>query len=122
MSDERMFTQLMESQPDDAPEAREVIKPDPKARTAKASKPVDELRLPDELESIGDAGYTSHSYRLTDAEVRWLRRFCFKISEQLDRTVSQNELIRSLFRLADKEWRRKPDNNEVIDELSQHKS
>lgn len=119
MNDDRMFAQLMETQPeqpDQPPKA-------PRAELEKsaAAKPKDELKLPDELENIGDAGYTSHSYRLTDAEVRWLRRFCFKLSEQMDRTVSQNELIRTLFRLADEDWRAKPDDNRILDQLSQHR-
>jgi hypothetical protein len=119
MSDERMFTQLMESQPapDDSP--KQAAKPEPSAKPAR--QPKDELALPDDLEDIGDAGYTSHSYRLTDTEVRWLRRFCLKLSERMDRTVSQNELIRTLFRIADKEWREKPSTNRVADELSRNK-
>ncbi len=120
MSDDRMFAQLMETQAADEPASHPKLAP-PAPTEPKASKPRDELKLPDELENIGDAGYTSHSYRLTDAEVRWLRRFCFKLSEQMDRTVSQNELIRTLFRLADEDWRAKPDANRILDQLSQHK-
>lgn len=119
MSDDRMFAQLMETQPeqpDESPKSRQADR-----MKSKVAEPTNELRLPDELENIGDAGYTSHSYRLTDAEVRWLRRFCFKLSEQMDRTVSQNELIRSLFRLADEDWRAKPDDNRILDQLSRHK-
>lgn len=119
MSDDRMFAQLMKTQ---AEQPEEPIKsPALERKKTPHAEARDELRLPDALENIGEAGYTSHSYRLTDAEVRWLRRFCFKLSEQMDRTVSQNELIRTLFRLADEDWRAKPDNNRLLDQLSQHK-
>jgi hypothetical protein len=120
MSDDRMFAQLMETQPEDG---AEVPKPSRSAHAKPSKTPTatSELRLPDELENIGEAGYTSHSYRLTDAEVRWLRRFCFRLSEQMDRTVSQNELIRTLFRIADEDWRAKPGDNRLLDQLSQHK-
>lgn len=117
MSDDRMFAQLMETQPVDKTPARQ---PEPKPMAAPANEPKEELKLPDEFENIGD-GYTSHSYRLTDAEVRWLRRFCLKLSEQMDRTVSQNELIRTLFRLADEDWRAQPNAGRLVDQLSKHK-
>lgn len=119
MSDDRMFAQLMETQPEPPAGPRKTAQPEPSK--AKPPELKDELKLPDQLENIGEAGYTSHSYRLTDAEVRWLRRFCFKLSERMDRTVSQNELIRTLFRLADEDWRSKPDDNRLLDQLSQHK-
>lgn len=119
MSDDRMFAQLMAAQDPGSPDTQE--SPRTNRPKTKPVEPRDELRLPPELENIGEAGYTSHSYRLTDAEVRWLRRFCFKLSEQLDRTISQNELIRTLFRLADEDWRAKPDGNRLLDQLSHHK-
>jgi hypothetical protein len=62
MSDDRMFAQLMETQPEQQEESPKSTQPQRK-KTA-APEPKDELRLPDELENIGDAGYTSHSYRL----------------------------------------------------------
>jgi hypothetical protein len=115
MTDDRMFGQLMETQ------AEKPKDPIPAPSPKQPAKPKDELRLPEAFEDIG-RGYTAHSYRLTDAEVTWLRRFCLKLSEEMDRTVTQNELIRSLFRLADQEWRRKPEGNRILDELSRHDS
>ncbi len=119
MSDDRMFAQLMENQ-DETPAVRAKASPSKPLQPKKIEPPADAI-LPAALENIGEAGYTSHSYRLTDAEVRWLRRFCLRLSEQTDRTVSQNELIRTLFRLADEDWRAKPDDNRILDRLSQFK-
>lgn len=119
MGDDRMFAQLMENQ-DETPVTPAKATPS-KPLQSKKAEGVADATLPDALENIGEAGYTSHSYRLTDAEVRWLRRFCLRLSEQMDRTVSQNELIRTLFRLADEDWRAKPDDNRILDQLSRLK-
>lgn len=119
MGDDRMFAQLMENSDEPSP----AVEPDQPARTpdATTSRRGNDSQLPDEMESIGEAGYTSHSYRLTEAEVRWLRRFCLRLSEQMDRTVSQNELIRTLFRMADEDWRKSTDDNRLLDQLSRNK-
>ena len=111
--DERMFAQLMEDRPSPAPDDKPAgeAKPVPKK----------DYTLPRELEDIGSAGYTSHSYRLTEVELRWLRRFSLQLSERLDRTVSHNTLIRLLLRLGDAEWTSNPNKNRLLDLLSRLK-
>jgi len=118
MDDKRMFSQLMEEQPTvPAPEPRSQP---PKTRPTEAIEPAP--LLPPELEDLSDVGYTSHSYRLTEAELRWLRRFCIRLSERLDRTVSHNTLIRLLLRIGASEWERDPQDNRLTKLLRQLKN
>lgn len=118
--DERMFAQLMKPSPDHP----ELEKPPPKAgysRLARRERQKEQSEtLESLLEDLSAAGYTSHSYRFTERELRWLRRFCMRLSEMLDRPVSHNTLIRLLFRLADGEWRSNPDNNKLRTLLDNH--
>jgi hypothetical protein len=111
--DERMFAQLMEEGASRDP----AEKPAPQAKLV----PKRDNTLPRDLEDIGSAGYTSHSYRLTEVELRWLRRFSLQLSERLDRTVSHNTLIRLLLRLGDAEWSSNPNKNRLLDLLSRLK-
>lgn len=112
MPDDRMFAQLMEETVPERPEQR-IPKPKP--------APPKDNALPHDLEDLGSVGYTSHSYRLTESELRWLRRFSMQLSERLDRTVSHNTLIRLLLRLGDAEWSSNPDKNRLLDLLSRLK-
>lgn len=107
--DERMFAQLME----------DGAGPAPAEKPASEAKPVPkrDYVLPRDLEDIGSAGYTSHSYRLTEVELRGLRRFSLQLSERMDRTVSHNTLIRLLLRLGDAEWSSNPNKNRLLDLL-----
>jgi hypothetical protein len=114
-----MFTELMEaSEPRKAvaaPSKRQPAKPSPPPPPAPPRQP-DDL-LPGDLEDLSTAGYNSHSYRFTEAEIRWLRRFCLRASERLDRQISHNTLIRVLLRLADDEWRGNPRSNRILQML-----
>lgn len=111
--DERMFAQLMEPSPEAAESDKQ--QPKPISHPAKPNEPQRrEMEILDELlEELSQAGYTSHSYRFTENELRWLRRFCLRLSEALDRPVSHNTFIRLLFRLADAEWRSNPEKNKL---------
>jgi hypothetical protein len=115
-----MFTQLMEA----AENERKVKKPqtdqDQEPHKPRPTKTTDDL-LPPALEDLSQVGYNSHSYRFTDSEIRWLRRFSLRISENLDRHISHNTLIRLLLRLADQEWKSDPSSNRLFDLLSQIK-
>jgi hypothetical protein len=71
--------------------------------------------LPDQLDDLSQTGYTSHSYRFTEQELRWLRLFCHRASADLDRPVTHNTLMRLLFRLADHEWKTNPTDNRLRD-------
>ena len=111
-----MFTELMEAAQakDQAPQEQ------PQSGPPKKPSSQDDM-LPGDLEDISQAGYTSHSYRFTEAELRWLRRFCLRASERIDRRISHNTLIRLLLRLADDEWKTNPDENRLLDLLSRLK-
>lgn len=113
MGDDRMFAELMATKDEPA------SPPPPLTPKAKKVEPerADDIVLPAHLESLGDVGYTTHSYRVTEAELRWLRRFTLRLSERLDRRISHNTLIRVLLRIADGEWRRSPDKNPLLEEL-----
>lgn len=114
MSDDgRMFADLMKEQPERVQPTAPLA---PKAPSKKSASS-DDL-LPDELESLGAVGYTSHSYRLTESEARWLRRFALRLSERLDIRVTHNTLFRALLRLGDAEWRTNPKSNRLIDLLT----
>lgn len=112
-----MFTELMEA----ADKKREQPKPEAQQLPKAAPPPPDDGLLPGDLQDLSEAGYNSHSYRFTEAENRWIRRFCLRASEQLDRKVSHNTLIRVLLRLADQEWSTDPDRNRLRDLLSKIK-
>ena len=112
-----MFTELMEAA-DKKPEQQQPQRPE---ATKPAPPPKDDGLLPGDLQDLSDAGYNSHSYRFTEAENRWIRRFCLRASELLDRKVSHNTLIRVLLRLADQEWTTDPDRNRLRDLLSKIK-
>lgn len=75
-----------------------------------------------ELEDLSEAGYNSHSFRFTESELRWLRRFSLRLSEVLDRQISRNTLIRCLLRLAQNEWKRNPESNRLRDFLARLKN
>ena len=109
-----MFTELMETTTATgrAPRGQAV-----EARPTKETATQDRA-LSGTLEDLSRAGYTSHSYRFTNAELRWLRRFCLRASERLDRQVSHNTLLRLFFRLADQEWNTNPRENRLLDLLS----
>jgi len=110
-----MFTELMEaSAPKERPPRKE-------ARSEKPKPALPDDLLPTELEDLSQAGYTSHSYRFTEAELRWLRRLCLRASERLDRQISHNTLVRVLLRLAEKEWKANPDDNRLLDLLTRIK-
>lgn len=112
-----MFTELME-----ASSSEERPQRNPRQMTPPpAASPRPDDRLPEELEDLSHIGYNSHSYRLTETEVRWLRRFCLRASERLDRTISHNALFRVLLRLADEEWHADPQNNRLLRHLSRLK-
>ncbi len=109
-----MFTELME-----ASNTEERPKPkSEKAARVPASTPPPDDQLPRELEDLSQAGYNSHSYRLSESEIRWLRRFCLRASERIDRHISHNTLFRVLLRLADQEWQSDPDGNRLLELLS----
>lgn len=118
MDDSRMFAQLMEDKQQPAPPVP-LTKPQPPSTPDPL--PADPV-LPRGLEDLSDAGYTSHSYRLTEAELRWLRRFCLRLSEQRDQTVSHNTFVRLLLRLAQAEWDKNPKNNHLLKLLSELKN
>jgi hypothetical protein len=106
-----MFTELMKTaETDDESDAETEKQPT-------VETPRDDL-LPTKLEDLSEAGYNSHSYRFTDSEMRWLRRFCLRLSEKLDQPVAHNTLIRALFRLADADWRVNPEHNRILELLS----
>ena len=114
-----MFTQLMEA----AESERKVKKPaadQDQEPTPRPTMTANEL-LPPGLEDLSQVGYNSHSYRFTDSEIRWLRRFSLRLSENLDRHISHNTLIRLLLRLADQEWKSDPSANRLFELLSQIK-
>lgn len=117
MADDRMFAQLMEEEPAKNPVPRSAQPIQPPREKRDAAEP----SLLEELEDLGAVGYTSHSYRLTETELRWLRRFSMHLSERLDQTVSHNTLIRLLLRVANQEWQQNPDHNRLLDLLSQLK-
>jgi len=96
----------------------EPIRREPASSPA-SKRPAGDDLLPSRLEDLSEVGYNSHSYRFTDGEIRWLRRFCLRLSETLDRPVAHNTLIRTLFRLADSEWRASPDANRILDLLTE---
>ncbi len=112
MPDDAMFSQLM-AESERPPEPAKEERPPVERRTPPSANRVDDL-LPDRLEDLGEAGYTSHSYRLTEAELKWLRRFALRLSEHTDRSISHNTLIRALLRLADEEWRKNPEKNRLF--------
>jgi len=118
-----MFTELMEaSEPKKvapAPRKEQPAKPSP-APPPGTQRSTDDL-LPGDLEDLSAAGYNSHSYRFTEAEIRWLRRFCLRASERLDRQISHNTLIRVMLRLADQEWQDNPRNNRILQLLGRTK-
>lgn len=111
--DERMFAQLMESSPEAARDEKQPPKPIATRPRPKEPKRNHVEILEELLEDLSQAGYTSHSYRFTEDELRWLRRFCLRLSEALDRPISHNTFIRLLFRLADAEWRSNPEKNKL---------
>lgn len=117
-----MFTELMEaSEPKKvAPAHRRGQPTKPPLPPPKVPRPSDDL-LPGDLEDLSAAGYNSHSYRFTEAEIRWLRRFCLRASERLDRQISHNTLIRLLLRLADQEWQGNPRSNRILQLLAKLK-
>ena len=108
-----MFTELMEATKATGRAPRGQAEGRPPKKTA-----TQDSALSATLEDLSCAGYTSHSYRFTNAELRWLRRFCLRASERLDRQVSHNTLLRLLFRLADQEWNTNPRENRLLDLLS----
>ena len=112
-----MFTELMEA----ADKKHEQPKPEQQPRPAKPTPPPAIDLLSSDLEDLSVAGYNSHSYRFTDAENRYIRRFCLRASEILDRKISHNTLIRVLLRLADQEWSADPNSNRLLDMLSKIK-
>ncbi|MEX2158151.1 MAG: hypothetical protein WEB04_01995 [Dehalococcoidia bacterium] len=112
-----MFTELMETS--EAQDKQTVIKKKPVAPPP-GPPPQDDL-LPGEIEEMS-VGYTAHTYRFTDAEMRWLRRFCLRSSEQLDKKITHNALIRVLLRLANDEWNSDPNRNRLRDLLSRLQS
>ena len=77
--------------------------------------------LSPELDDLTETGYRSHSYRFTTAESRWLRHRCLQLSVQLDRTVTHNELVRVLLRIADDAMKANPEKNDLLDRLSRIK-
>jgi hypothetical protein len=111
-----MFTELMEASSSEEQPRRERGRP--RAPSPPLPIPPKTDRLPDELEDLSRAGYNSHSYRFTETEVRWLRRFCLRASERLDKPISHNTLFRVLLRLADQEWNSSRDANRLLDFLS----
>ncbi len=117
MTEKGMFTELMEASSSREQPRRKAKRVTPPLA---APSPPDD-RLPRELEDLSSVGYNSHSYRLTESEVRWLRRFCLRASERLDRTISHNTLFRVLLRLADDEWNSSPDKNRLLDSFSRLK-
>jgi hypothetical protein len=106
-----MFTELMETS-----EAQD-NKPVPSKPAKLPTTAPQEERLPKDLEPMS-VGNTGHTYRFTEPEMRWLRRFCLKASEQLDKKVTHNSLIRALLRLAESEWNSNPERNRLRDVLS----
>lgn len=77
--------------------------------------------LPPELDDLTEAGYRSHSFRFTTDESRWLKNRCLQLSAQLDRTITHNELVRVLLRIADDAMKASPDKNDVLDRLGRIK-
>jgi hypothetical protein len=110
-----MFTELME-----ASDKKQKPPVEQEARVASPTPPPTDL-LPDSLEDLSTVGYNSHSYRFTETEIRWMRRFSLRASELLDRKISHNSLVRVLLRLADQEWKTDPDRNRLRDILSKLK-
>jgi hypothetical protein len=110
-----MFTELME-----ASDKEQKLPVERERREAKIVPASDDL-LPDDLEDLSAVGYNSHSYRFTETEIRWMRRFSLRASELLDRKISHNSLVRVLLRLADQEWKTHPDRNRLRDLLSKIK-
>ncbi len=121
MDDSRMFAQLMEDKPDEPRPIKQKIVREPEEPITPVPAPVDPV-LPRALEDLSDAGYTSHSYRLTESELKWLRRFCLRLSEHRDQTVSHNTFVRLLLRLAQEEWNKNPNDNHLLKLLSQLKN
>jgi len=107
-----MFTELMEASDSQGRPRRQSRSATPPSVPA----PSPDDRLPRELERM--RVHSSHSYRFTEAELRWLRRFCLHASERLDRRISHNTLFRVLLRLADDEWSKNPEKNRLLDFLS----
>jgi hypothetical protein len=114
-----MFTQLMEAAENERKVKQPVTEQD-QTPSPRPTRMADEL-LPPALEDLSQVGYNSHSYRFTDSEIRWLRRFSLRLSENLDRHISHNTLIRLLLRLADQEWKSNPSANRLFELLSQIK-
>lgn len=77
--------------------------------------------LSSELDDLTEVGYRSHSYRFTTAESHWLKSRCLQLSVQLDRTVTHNELVRVLLRVADDAMRKNPEKNDLLNRLSRIK-
>lgn len=90
--------------------------------TEKPSPPPPDDPILGELEDLSEAGYNSHSFRFTESELRWLRRFSLRLSETLDRQISRNTLVRCLLRIGQKEWNRNPESNRLRDLLSRLKN
>jgi hypothetical protein len=119
--DERMFAQLMEDKPHEPQPAKPELPAKPERHARPDPLPADPI-LPADLEDLSGAGYTSHSYRLTEAELKWLRRFCLRLSEHRDQTVSHNTFVRLLLRLAQDEWDKDPKDNHLLQLLSRLKN
>jgi hypothetical protein len=118
--DQRLFD---EQKPREVPRAETpepATKPASPPKSPAATKPTE--TLPTELDDLSESGYTSHSYRFTDDELRWLQRFCLEAGAKVGRPVHHNTLMRVLLRLADEEWKASPNENRLLKLLSQIKS
>lgn len=122
MSDAKgMFSELMDVSKNEAKPpvvAPQAVPPLPADHQSPAPLPALPRRsvketLSDELQNLSEAGYTSHSYRFTESELRWMRRFCLRTADELDTPLSHNTFIRVLFRLADLEWKTDPRDNQL---------
>lgn len=104
--------ELAESLPREPKRHTKQAEPTP-TRRARQQEPPHSDSLPKHLDDLSETGYTSHSYRFTEEELRWLRLFCYRVSADLDRPVNHNTLVRLLLRLADQEWKANPQDNKL---------
>ena len=113
-----MFSKLMELADKEPPQVQPTppSEPPPDAASPRSpvrSAPKPRSELAPELEDLTATGYTSHSYRFTQNELRWLQRFCLDLSLEFDTNIGHNLFIRVLLRVAQSQWTEDPKNNSL---------